>query len=105
LVLDMANGLYSLVASLSMVAELLEGCINAMTANGVCWGTWSVLVAALSHFLKLETELELLGSGCGAGLMEDQVDALWIQARPSSDSLASHVLLLVAHGPLDGAGE
>jgi hypothetical protein len=36
-----------------------------------------VLVAALSHFLELDSELELLGSGCNADLMKDQVDAFW----------------------------
>jgi hypothetical protein len=51
----------SLVASLSSVAKLLEGRIDAATANGVCWGTQSALVVALSYFLELETELELLG--------------------------------------------
>jgi hypothetical protein len=34
------------------------------------------LVATLSLFLELETELELLGYGCNADLMEDQVDAV-----------------------------
>jgi hypothetical protein len=35
-----------------------------------------VLGAALSHFLELGNELELLGSGRNVDLTEDQVDAL-----------------------------
>jgi hypothetical protein len=77
-VLDGANGPSSLVASLSRVVGLLEGCIDVVAANGVRWRTWSVLVATLSHFLELKTDLELLRSGRDAGLTEDQVDALWI---------------------------
>jgi hypothetical protein len=45
LVQDGANERSSLAASLSTVAELLEGRIDTATANGVCWGTWSALVA------------------------------------------------------------
>jgi hypothetical protein len=63
------------------------------------------LIVALSHFLKLEAELELLGSGCNAAVMEGQVDSLWILARPSSELLALLVLPSVARGPPDGAGE
>jgi hypothetical protein len=61
-----------------MVAELLEGWINTMTANGVCTGTQSVLVAALSHFLELKSKLELLESERNADLIEDQADALFV---------------------------
>jgi hypothetical protein len=35
---------------------------------------------------------------------EDQVDALWTQARLASDSLASYVLPSVACGSPDGTG-
>jgi hypothetical protein len=59
-----------------MAVELLEGRIDAVIANGVYWGTRSTLVAALSHFSELKSELELLGSGCNADLTEDQADAL-----------------------------
>jgi hypothetical protein len=38
LVLGNVDGPSSLAASLSMVAELLEGRIDTMVANGVCWG-------------------------------------------------------------------
>jgi hypothetical protein len=101
LMLDRANGPSSLVASLSAVAELLEDRVNAVAANGVRWG----LVATLSHFLKLEAELELLGSRCNMALTEDQVDALWILARLALNLLESHVLPSVARNPPDGAGE
>jgi hypothetical protein len=62
LVLDNIDGPSSLAASLSMVVELHEGQIDVMTANRVHWGTQSALVTALSHFLELKSELELLGS-------------------------------------------
>jgi hypothetical protein len=64
-----------------------------------------VLVAALSHFLELETELELLRSGCNADLTDDQADALWTRVRVASDSLSSHVPPSVARNPPDSAGE
>jgi hypothetical protein len=87
LVLDNIDGLSSLAASLSMVVELLDGQIDTTTTNGVCWGTRSTLVAAMSHFLELKSELQLLGSGCNVDLTEDQADALWTRVRMASDSL------------------
>jgi hypothetical protein len=36
------------------------------------------LVIVLSHFLELESELELLESGRGIDLSDDQADALWL---------------------------
>jgi hypothetical protein len=39
MVLGNADGPSSLVASLSMVVELLEGRIDTVATNGVCWGT------------------------------------------------------------------
>jgi hypothetical protein len=36
LVLDGANGPSSFAASLSMAAELLEGCVDTAATNGVC---------------------------------------------------------------------
>jgi hypothetical protein len=76
LLLDGADGLSSLAASLSMVAKLHEGCIDATAANEVHCGTRSVLVSTLSPFLELEIKLEMLGSGHDVGLMEDRVRAL-----------------------------
>jgi hypothetical protein len=89
---------------MSTVAELLKGRFDTMTTKGVHWGTRSALITTLSHFLELEVELELLGSGHNATLTEDQVDALWLLAHQISDLLALHVLPLVARGPPDGAG-
>jgi hypothetical protein len=94
LVLDRDNIPSSLVASLSTSVELLEGQVDAMATNGVCYWTRSALVTALLHFL------ELLGSGCNMALREDQVNALWALACPASDFLASRCLW-----PPDGAGE
>jgi hypothetical protein len=62
-VLSNVEGPSSLIASLSMVAKLLEGQIDIATINGVRWGTQSVLVATMSHFPELKSELELLGFG------------------------------------------
>jgi hypothetical protein len=99
-VLDKADMTSSLAVSLSMVVELLEARVDIAATNGVHWGTRSVVVAALSHFL----ELEMLMSGRNAVLTEDQVDALWILARLASNLLASYVLPSVAHNPPGGAG-
>jgi hypothetical protein len=60
----------------SLVAELLEGWIDAEAANGVHWGILSALVAVLSHFLELKSELGLFGFGRNADLIEDQANAL-----------------------------
>jgi hypothetical protein len=62
-VLGNVDGPSLLATSMSMVAELLEGWIDTVAANGVRCGTQSALVAALSIFLELKTKQELLGSG------------------------------------------
>jgi hypothetical protein len=49
--------------------------------------------------------MEVHGFGRSAGLIEDEVDALWSQVRTATDSLASHVPSSVAHNPPNGAGE
>jgi hypothetical protein len=95
----------SLGTSLSMVAELLESRINTTAANGVHWGTRSVLVAILSHLSELKTKLELLGSGQNAYLIEDRVDPLWPLVSAASDSLASLIPSLVDRYHPDTAGE
>jgi hypothetical protein len=76
LVLGGIEGPSSLGASMSMVAELLEGRINAVATNGVCWGSRSALVTAVSYFLKLKTKLEVLRSRHSVDLIEDEADAL-----------------------------
>jgi hypothetical protein len=103
--LDSADGPFSLAASMSTSVELLEGWIDAMTANRVRWGSRSMLVAAVLHFPELKPELELLGSGHDADLTEDEVDALWTRVRVASDSLASYVPSLVSCSPPDCEGE
>jgi hypothetical protein len=104
LVLDNVNGSSFLAMSLSTVAELVEGWVDAMAANRICWGTQSALVATLLHFSKLEAELELLGSGRNPVPMKEQVDALLTLACPASDMLASYVLASVSCSPPDGPG-
>jgi hypothetical protein len=93
------------VPSLSSAAELIDDHIDAVATNGVHCGTRSALVAAMSYFLELGTEMELHGPEHNADLTEDQVDALWTQARQDSDLLALFVPLLIARGAPNGTGE
>jgi hypothetical protein len=104
-VLGNTDGPSSLIAYLSMVAELLKGWIDTTTANGVCWGTQAMLVAALPHFLELKSELELLGSGWNVDLTDDQADALWPLVSMASDSLTSLVPSSIACYPPDDMEE
>jgi hypothetical protein len=85
--------------------ELLEGQIDAAAANGVCWGSRSMLFAAVSHFLELKTELEVLGSGRNVDLTEDEVDALWTRVCMALDLLALYVPSSVARNPPNGVKE
>jgi hypothetical protein len=77
LVLDNTDGPSSLPASKLAVVELLEGRIDAATANGFRWGSCFTLVAAMSHFSEQKSELELLGSEHNVDLTEDETGALW----------------------------
>jgi hypothetical protein len=77
LVLDNDNGTSSLAASMSTAVELLEGWIDAVAVNGVRWGSHSALVATVSHFPELRSEMELLRSGRNADLTDVEADALW----------------------------
>jgi hypothetical protein len=104
-VLDNSDGSSSLAASMFMIVELLKGWVNAVTANGVHWGSRSALVAIVLHFWELKSELELLGSRHHANLTKNVVDGLRTQVHVTSDSLASYVPLSVACGPHDGVGE
>jgi hypothetical protein len=90
---------------MSAVAELLESWIDVVTANGVHWGYCSALVAVVSHFLELNADLEVIGSRCSAGLIEDEVDALWSWVHVASESLSLHVPSSVARNLPDSAGE
>jgi hypothetical protein len=76
-VLERAEGTPSLVTSLSLVTELSEDRIDDAVTNGVHWGTLLASATALSHFLELGIELELLVSRRNVDLTEDQVNALW----------------------------
>jgi hypothetical protein len=105
LVLGNVGGSSSVSMSMYTVAEWLEGRIDATAANGVCWGSHFVLVAAVSCFLELDADLKVLGSKRNAGLIEGDVDALWSQVRAAMDSLASHVPSSVARNPPDSTGE
>jgi hypothetical protein len=84
-----------------MVADEVEKWINATATIGVQWGVRSTLVIVLSHFPELESELELLESGWGADLSDDQADALWLLVSMASDSLASLVPSSLAHDSPD----
>jgi hypothetical protein len=105
LVVGSADGPSSLAASMSTAAELVEGRIDAAAANGVRWGSRSMLVATVSHFIEMKSELEVLGSKRSADSIDHEVDALWIRVRVASDSLAPHVPSSVAHNPPDVMGE
>jgi hypothetical protein len=67
-------------------------------------GAGSVLVATLSHFLELKSELELLGSRQNAHLTNDQASSLWPLLSVTSDLLVSLVPSSFACDPPDDAG-
>jgi hypothetical protein len=71
LVLGGSVGTSSLAVPLSSVVELIEDRVDAATTNGVRWRTHSALATTVSHFPKMEVEVELLGSGHNADLTED----------------------------------
>jgi hypothetical protein len=71
LVLGSVDGPSSQTTSMSTTVELLEGRIDAACTNGVCWGSRFVLVATMSHFLELKTEMEVLGSRHSMDMTED----------------------------------
>jgi hypothetical protein len=64
-----------------------------------------VLLATMSHFSELKTELELLGSEQNVDLDEGQADALCPLVRVASDSLALLVPSSMARDPPDDVGE
>jgi hypothetical protein len=86
----------SLAASLSSAVDLIEGRIDATISNGVHWGARLALTTALSHFPELKPDLELLGPGHNANVMEGQLDALCTWTRRASESLLSRVPSSVA---------
>jgi hypothetical protein len=56
------------------------------------------------HFPELDADLEVLGSERSAGLIDNEVDALWSHMCVAADSLSSHVPSVVAHNPPNGVG-
>jgi hypothetical protein len=90
---------------MSVVAERLEGRIDATGANKVHWGTRSAMVTTVSQFWELDADLEVLESGHNAGFTVDEVDALWSQVRTAVDLLAPHVPPSVARNPPGSTGE
>jgi hypothetical protein len=64
-----------------------------------------MLVATLSQFLELKSDLELLRSECNADMIEDQADALWAWVCPASDSLVLHISPLITCSPPNDVGE
>jgi hypothetical protein len=106
LVLGSADGLSSMVASMSTAGELLEGRIDAATTDGVYWGSSSVLVAVVSLFLELKTKLEELKSVHNADMTKDDADSLLIRVCAALDSLASPrlpITLLTVRGSSGGS--
>jgi hypothetical protein len=70
-----------------------------------CCGVRLALTAALSHFPKLVTEMELVGSERNADLTKSQLDALWTQTRQASESLALSIPPSVARDSPDDIGK
>jgi hypothetical protein len=60
----------------SSPSQLTETQVNAAAINGVQWGAWLALTTVLSHFLKLEVELDLLVSKYNTNLMSDEMEVL-----------------------------
>jgi hypothetical protein len=89
---------------MSTVVELLEDCIDPAAANGVHCGSRFALVATVSHFPELKTDLEVLRFGRNVDLTKDEADALWTQVRAASNLLASYAPSLIARNPPDSMG-
>jgi hypothetical protein len=83
---------------------MIEGPVDATTANGVHWGSLLALIAALCHFPEVGPELDLLGFEHNANPIEGQLNAPLAQMRQASESLALNILLSVAHDSLDDIG-
>jgi hypothetical protein len=77
--------------SSSSYPKLTEARVDAVAINGVQWGARLALTAALSYFLELEDELDLLGFGYNADLLSDGMETLWTRTHQASESLSSRV--------------
>jgi hypothetical protein len=95
----------SLVVALSSVAYLIEGHIDAAAANEVLRWARLALATVLSHFPKLELELELLRSSNNVDLTRDLMEVFWTQSGRALESLSSRVHPSVARSPPNGTGE
>jgi hypothetical protein len=84
---------------------VLRNQIYIAATNRVHWGSHSVLVVTVSHFLELDADLEVLGFGGSVGLIDDEVDAIWSRVGAATDSLTSHISSSAADNPPDGAGD
>ena len=91
LVLGASHDPSSLPAALDSVVDAVEDRLDVAAFSGVHWGTQSSLVVVLSHFLELEAELGLLGSGRSAETSETELERLWGITRPTADRLAANV--------------
>jgi hypothetical protein len=83
-----------------------------ISTNRPTYTSWKIrnqpliaLTAILSHFPKLEVELELLGSRYNADLASDEMEAPWTRTHQASKSLSSRVRLSATRSTPDDAGE
>jgi hypothetical protein len=76
-VLGEAGEVPPVAVAMSLSPKLTETQVDAMAVNGVLWGARLVLTAVLSHFPKLEVELDLPGSSYNADLSSDEMETLW----------------------------
>jgi hypothetical protein len=63
----------SRAVALSPSAEQIEGCVNVVAISRVHRGARLALIAVLSQFPELESELELLGFRNNADLTKDEM--------------------------------
>jgi hypothetical protein len=104
-VLKTSDEASSLVVALSSTVDLIKVHVDAASANGVHWVAQLALTTILSPFPKLEPELEFLGSGYNADLMEGQLEAFWTWTHQALESLLLRVPPSIARSPPDGTGE
>jgi hypothetical protein len=89
----------------SQSPELAEARVDAEAINGDQWGPRLALTVTLSHFPKLEVELDLLGSSYNANRSSDEIETLWAWTYWASESLSLCVPPLVTRSPPDSVRE
>jgi hypothetical protein len=104
-VLERSSEVPSQAAALSSTVDLIEGCVDVVATNEVHWGAQLALTTVFSHFPELELALELLGFGCNADLIKDEMEVFWTRTHWALESLSSRVPPLFAHSPPDSVGE